>query len=66
MVGDHDIDCDPRPTEMLKLELVAEPPKSWVALTATLNDPAAVGVPEITPVSESIDKPAGRAPEAML
>jgi hypothetical protein len=37
-----------------------EAPVVSVAVTVTLLDPAVVGVPEMSPVEELIDKPAGR------
>jgi hypothetical protein len=40
---------------------VCEPaPAALVAVTSTVYDPAAMGVPEITPVSASIESPGGR------
>ncbi len=43
----------------LKLVLPAAPVPS-VAVTVTLEVPVALGVPEIRPVEELIDRPAGR------
>jgi hypothetical protein len=37
-----------------------------VTLTAKLNDPALVGVPEIVPLAAASVRPAGNAPELML
>ena len=54
---------DPEPTVQVKLALPAAPVVS-VAVTVTLELPAVVGVPEIRPVEELIDSPAGR-PEAL-
>jgi hypothetical protein len=57
---------EPADTVMLKLAvaLVAGEPES-VTLTVKLEDPDAVGVPEIVPPAESV-KPAGNEPEEML
>jgi hypothetical protein len=41
---------------------VAEPVPS-VPVIVTVEDDAAVGVPEITPVDDEIDKPAGNVPD---
>lgn len=51
---------------MLKLAvaLVVGEPES-VTFTVKLEDPVAVGVPEIVPPAESV-KPAGKDPEEML
>ena len=37
-----------------------------VTLAVKLNEPEAVGVPEIVPVAAAMVKPAGKAPELML
>ena len=34
--------------------------------TVKFDVPGAVGVPEMTPVADEIESPAGRAPDAML
>ena len=41
-------------------EAVPSAPVVSVAVTVTLDVPAVVGVPEISPVEELIDSPAGR------
>jgi len=38
----------------------AEPPPASVADTVTADPPAVIGVPEMSPVARSIDKPSGR------
>ena len=52
--------------EMVKLEVTAVAPDESVTVTRTVDDPGAVGVPEITPVNESNDKPSGRLPVVTL
>ena len=47
---------------MIVKVLIAVPPTVSVTLTVKPNVPAAVGVPEIMPVDESSDRPAGREP----
>ncbi len=54
---------EPDPTAHVKLAVPLAPVVS-VAVTVTLLDPAVVGVPEISPVEELIDRPAGK-PEAL-
>ena len=44
---------------------VADTELASVTRTAKLLVPVPVGVPEITPVLEASDKPAGRVPEAI-
>src|SRR5258708_5464990 len=57
---------EPPPLELMVQVNVAEPdaPVPSVAVTVTVEVPAAVGVPEISPVEELADRPAGR-PEAL-
>ena len=51
----------PLPPVMVQVKLaVPFAPVVSVAVTVTLELPAAVGVPEIRPVEELIDRPAGR------
>jgi hypothetical protein len=52
--------------EMVKLEVTAVAPDESVTVTAMVDDPASVGVPEITPVDEFNDKPPGRLPAVTL
>ena len=58
----------PEPAEIVMLKLavalVAGEPES-VTFTVKLEEPVAVGVPEIVPPEESV-KPAGNDPEEML
>ena len=58
--------CVPFAIERVKLELVAEPPPECVAVTVRDWSPAAVGVPEMAPVEEFKERPAGRLPEPIV
>ena len=55
------VDPPPPPLPMLNVTVdCAEPEVAPVAVTVKVPDPELVGVPEITPVEELIESPAGR------
>lgn len=47
-------------TLMVKTRGAVPVPTAFVALKVTVKTPVAIGVPEITPVVASIDRPRGR------
>ena len=53
--------CVPLPTGLIvKVRLEAAVPALLLALSVTVEVPAAVGLPEINPVAVFIDKPGGK------